>query len=341
MSERRIRVLVVDGSPAARAALRAMLERPGAAGTSSVEIEVAGTSAGGEDALEQAIALRPDVVTMGVEAGEGGGVEVIEQMMLAAPTRIIVVTAAERASAATMHAIAAGALEVLGKPAAWTGSSAHAWGRHLAETVALMAEVPVVTRRGGAQPSLLGRVFRVIGIAASTGGPPVLAEILRPLRGRRFPPILIAQHLGEGFTDGLVRWLAEVTGIPALTAASGRPLEPGALHFAPEGRDLVVEGERLEVPRLAGVHHPWADRLFASIAAAYGRGALGVVLTGMGEDGARGLRAIRDAGGLSIAQEPRTCVVGGMPGAAIEVQGAELVLPPHAIAAGLFGLSRA
>lgn len=331
---RRIRVLVVDEAPAIRAALRALLAGPA--------IDVVGTSAGAQDAVAQAAALRPDVVTMEVTEAGGDAIAGIERMMLVAPTRIIVVTAAERTGTSTMRALAAGALEIVGKPASWADEPARAWARGLAETVALMADVPVVTRRAGAAPPLVGRVFDVIGIAASTGGPPVLAEILRPLRGRSFPPILIAQHLGEGFTAGLVRWLRELTGIPAITASTGRALEAGALHFAPERSDLVVlEGARLAIPPVDGLHHPCADRLFASIAAAYGRRALGVVLTGMGEDGARGLRALRDAGGLAIAQDPKTCVVGGMPGAAIEAEAAELVLSPRAIAAGLFGISRA
>jgi two-component system chemotaxis response regulator CheB len=328
---RRIRVLVVDDSPAACAALAALL-----AGSA---IEIVGTSTGGEDAIARAAALRPDVVTMDLMMPELDGIAAIERLMLVAPTRIIVVTAAERTGAAAMRALAAGALEVVGKPASWAGMAAQAWARGLAETIALMADVPVVTRRAGAARPLAGRAVDAIGIAASTGGPPVLAEILRPLRGRRFPPILIAQHLGQGFTDGLVRWLGEVTGLPAAKAASGGALAWGALHFPPDGRDLVALGDRLEVPPVAGIHQPSADRMLASLAAAYGARALGVVLTGMGDDGARGLRAIRDAGGLAIAQDPRTCLLAGMPGAAIAAGAAELVLEPAAIAAGLFGLS--
>ena len=349
MTGRRIRVLVVDASPVVRAALPGLLVgagRPPAAGTgrppaagTRIDIEIVGTSADGEDAVSQAVALRPDVVTMDMTMPGADGIASLERLMLVAPTRVIVVTAAERTGTAAMRAIAAGALEVVGKPAGWSGPAARVWADGLAETIALMAEVPVVTRRAGVVQPLAGRVVDVIGIAASTGGPPVLAEILHPLRGRRFPPILIAQHLGRGFTSGLVRWLHELTGIPAVTASSGRALEPGALHFAPDCCDLVIEGARLEVPPLAGLHHPWADRMFTSIAASFGRRALGIVLTGMGTDGARGLRAIRDAGGLSIAQDPSTCVLGGMPGAAIEAAAAEMVLPPRAIAASLFGLS--
>jgi two-component system chemotaxis response regulator CheB len=325
-------VLVVDDSPAVCAALKAVLAGPG--------IEVVGTSTDGDDAVAQAVALRPDVVTMDLMMPEVDGVTAIERLMLVAATRVIVVTAAECTGTAAMRAIAAGALEVVGKPACWTGEATRAWGGRLAETIALMADVPVVTRRAGSVQSLVGRAFDAIGIAASTGGPPVLAEILRPLRGRRFPPILIAQHLGEGFAEGLVRWLRELTGIPAATAASGGALEAGALYFAPDRSDLVIEGGRLEVPPVAGLHHPCADRMFESMAAAYGPRALGIVLTGMGEDGARGLRAIRNAGGLSIAQDPRTCVLSGMPSAAIEARSVELVLEPRAIAAGLFGISR-
>jgi two-component system chemotaxis response regulator CheB len=332
VSRPKVRVLVVDDSPAARAALESMLEGPA--------IEVVGTAVDGEDAVAKAVELRPDVVTMDVSMPKVDGIASIERLMLVAPTRVVVVTAAEPTGTAAMRAIAAGALEVVAKPSGWAAAAVDAWARELVETISLMAEVPVVKRRAGTSPPLSGRIVDVIGIAASTGGPPVLAEILHPLRGRTFPPILIAQHLGRGFTDGLVRWLHELTGIPAVTASTGRPLEAGVLYFAPDSCDLVVEGVRLSVMPLDGLHNPCADRLFLSLAAAYGRRALGIVLTGMGGDGARGLRAIRDAGGLSIAQEPSTCVLGGMPGAAIEADAAELVLSPRAIAAGLFALSR-
>ena len=333
MTERRIRVLVVDDSPAVCATLRTQLAGP--------SIEIVGTSSDGADAVVQAAALRPDVVTMDLMMPGVDGVASIERLMLVAPTRVIVVTDSETTGTAAMHAIAAGALEVIGKPPIWTREAVQAWAGGLAETIALMADVPVVTRRARSAQPVLGRVFDAIGIAASTGGPPVLAEILRPLRGRRFPPILIAQHLGEGFTEGLVRWLGELTGIPAVTASRGQVLEASTLYFAPDLRDLVVVGERLEIPPVDGLHHPCADRMFASLAAAYGHRALGIVLTGMGEDGAAGLRAIRDAGGLSIVQDPQTCVLAGMPSAAIEAEAAELVLPPSVIAAGLFGISRA
>jgi two-component system chemotaxis response regulator CheB len=333
LGRRKVRVLLVDDSPAACAALRSLLASP--------MIEIVGVSHDGEDAVAQVVALRPDVVTMDVMMPGVDGIESIERLMLVAPTRVIVVSSSDRTGTTAMRALAAGALEVVDKPALWNGESTRAWGRRLVETIALMADVPVVTRRASGSRPLIGREIAAIGIAASTGGPPVLAEILRPLRGRRFPPILIAQHLGQGFADGLVRWLREVTGIPATTAAGGMALEPSTLHFAPDLRDLVVERHRLEVPPVATIHHPCADRLFASLGAAYGARALGIILTGMGEDGAAGLRALREAGGLAIAQEPRTCVVAGMPGAAITAGGVELVLEPRAIAAGLFGISRA
>lgn len=333
MTQRRIRVLVVDDSPAVCDALQSLL-----AGAPTVE--VVGASTGGEDAVAQAVALRPDVVTMDLMMPGVDGVASIERLMLVAPTRVIVVTAAECTGTAAMRAIAAGALEVVGKPASWTGAQAQAWARSLAETIALMADVPVVTRRGGPVRPLAGRAIDAIGIAASTGGPPVLAEILRPLRGRRFPPMLIVQHLGQGFTAGLVRWLGELTGIPAMIAAAGGALEAGTLYFAPDLRDLVIEGSHLAVPPVATVHQPCADRTFASLAAAFGPRALGIVLTGMGEDGALGLRAIRDAGGIAIVQDPKTCLLPGMPSAAL-AKGVDLVLDPQGIAAGLYGLSRA
>jgi len=327
---RRIRVLVVDDSPAACAALRTLLAGPA--------IDVVGTSTGGEDALALAAALRPDVVTMDLLMPGIDGVALIERLMLAAPTRIVVVSAAERAGGAAHGALEAGALEVVAKPASWVGDGARTWARTLAETIALMADVPVVTRRAGGARPLAGRAIAAIGIASSTGGPPVLAEVLRPLRGRRCPPILIAQHAAGGATGALMQWLADQVGIPALMATAGAEPRLGVMHFAPDGHDLAIEGDRLAIPPATGLHRPSADRLLASLATAYGPRAAGVVLTGMGGDGAAGLRELRGAGGLAIAQEPRTCLLTGMPGAAIAAGAAELVLEPAAIAATLFGL---
>jgi len=204
-----------------------------------------------------------------------------------------------------------------------------------------MAEVPVVRRAGpetGPAPSLLrgsGRVD-IIAIAASTGGPNALVTILAAMPASTPVPILIAQHMAPGFMKGFARWLEQVTSMKVAMSRTGDSCLAGHIYLPPDAHDHAVDRRGiLTVSPSAELHCPSADRMLFSVASAYGDRAAGVVLTGMGDDGARGLLAIREANGVTMAQDEATSVVYGMPQAAFQMGATNVQLPLHAIADAL------
>lgn len=334
-----VRVLVADDSAAVRAALRATLA--GAGG-----IEIVGAAADGLEAVRLAVALRPDVITMDVRMPGLDGLAAIDVIMREAPSRILVVSAAtdDAETDLSFRAMVAGALEVIAKPSA--GADAGAWADRLARTIRLMAEVPVVGRRRGAGGAWAGATpargsIDVVGVVASTGGPPVLAGLLGALPATLPIPMLVAQHLASGFTAGLVRWLQGTCALVVETARAGMVAAPGHVYLPPDDHDLAVDAEGLlMVSPARDLHRPSGDRLLASLAAAWRSRAAGLVLTGMGQDGARGLLAIRRAGGLALAQDEASSVVFGMPRAARDLGAAEALVRVEAMATAVLARAR-
>ena len=189
------------------------------------------------------------------------------------------------------------------------------------------------SRAPAVRPSIeRGRRIELVAIGASTGGPQVLGEILTRLPSTFSAPILIVQHITAGFTEGLAYWLAQASGRPVKLAASGEMARPGSAYVAPEGVQMGVDPDgciRLAVARGEDGFCPSASYLFQSVAESYGRSAMGVLLTGMGRDGAVGLRKLRDAGGVTVAQDKESSVVFGMPAEAIKLGAAQYVLGPE------------
>jgi two-component system chemotaxis response regulator CheB len=209
-----------------------------------------------------------------------------------------------------------------------------------------MAEVKVVTRWRAAAPPVVGsalkpqpgRRVQLVAIGASTGGPRVIAEILAGLAPGLTASVLIVQHMAPGFSDGFAQWLGARTGLPAGLAQPDAPLVPGRLYLAPDELQMGVTRDGRIALRPAparGGFCPSASELFESVAAAYGRSAMGIVLTGMGRDGADGLLQLRRAGGVTIAQDAESCVVFGMPKEAIALGAVDSVLRPDQIAAAI------
>jgi len=335
-----IRVLVADDSVTMRTALVALL-------TDEQDLRVVGQARDGVEAVEKARALRPDVITMDVNMPRLDGLGATAAIMAESPSRVLMVCAIseDRQLDLSFRAMAAGALEIISKPGP-APDELRRFGRRVAEAVRLMAEVPVVRRHRGAEAGLLSRAtgagVGAIGLVASTGGPPALAVLLRGLPADLPVPVLVAQHIASGFTAGLVRWLSEVAAVRVEMAKDGAPALAGHAYLPPDGCDLELDLQgRLRVPRSHGLHCPSANRLLHSLARALGPRAVGVVLTGMGDDGAQGLLAIRQAGGAAFAQDESTSVVFGMPQAARACGAAETLLPLDAIAPLLSGLCSA
>jgi two-component system chemotaxis response regulator CheB len=204
-----------------------------------------------------------------------------------------------------------------------SGEELRKWGKELVNSICLMAEVPVISRRSRREtvpplPSTGARVD-IFGLAASTGGPPALAEILSRLPKELPVPLVVAQHITEGFTPGMVRWLSQVTPLTVTIVRDGERLEPGKVYFPLDGHDLTIDRGAARLTRTQGGPCPSGDLLLASLARVYGARAGGAVLTGMGDDGARGLLEIRRVGGVTYAQDEASSVVFGMPKAALDI----------------------
>jgi two-component system, chemotaxis family, protein-glutamate methylesterase/glutaminase len=314
-----IRVLVADDSATFRAILRTVL-------STAPDLEVVGEASDGEEAVGRTLALRPDVVTMDVRMPRLSGLDAIRRIMRIAPTPVIVVSAeiAGDGQRLSFEALRAGAVEVLPKPRRSGRGSFEGQAEAIRAAVRAFAgaDLSVLQRRSGRAGPTGGHCSgsaRAVGIAASTGGPAALARILSTLPGEYGIPILVVQHIAPGFEEGLVRWLQGETRLGVRLAEDGAPIEPGAVLLARGGRHLACEAGRVRLrhgPAVRGFR-PSANVLFQTLAAEYGASAAGLVLTGMGDDGAAGLLAVRDAGGFTAAQGPASSVVHGMPGAAL------------------------
>lgn len=340
-----LRVLVVDDSALMRRLLRQMLE-------SDPTIRVVGEAGDGKTAIALTAELRPDVITLDVRMPVLDGVETTRQIMAYHPTPILVLSAAVSGQDANIsfEALAAGALEVMEKPSLTDPDSLDHLRRILIRRVKLIARIKVVTHlRGRRQPPPVERVslgdtphyvrtpriapgqFPVLVIGASTGGPKVVRQLLAGLPRTFGAAVIVVQHIAQGFGAGMAEWLASASALPLELASEGMLLRPGHAILAPDRADLLIKPDgtvHLSMSPLL-LQRPSIDITMTAVAELYGASAAGVLLTGMGRDGAVGMRAIRRAGGLTIAQDEASCTIFGMPRAAIELGAAELVLSPE------------
>jgi two-component system, chemotaxis family, protein-glutamate methylesterase/glutaminase len=328
-----LRVIIADDSPTARQLLEEILR-------SDPEIHVVGVAQNGHEIVELAKKLRPDLAVIDVCMPGMDGFEATQEIMTRVPTPIVLVSASTMMGEVDtgMKALQAGALTLLLKPSGPQSPGFDKAGRDLIATIKAMADVKVVRQHrrrapegAAAQPSQRpAAAARMVAIAASTGGPPALQRILSGLPLDFPAPILVVQHMALGFMDGFAAWLDLVVPLKVKIAVAGEPLVAGTVYIAPENRHLGVSGRHTIVLRAEppiGGFRPSATYLFESVAETFGDSTIAVILTGMGEDGVAGLRHVRRTGGFIIAQDEATCVVYGMPGAAVDANVVDLVRP--------------
>jgi two-component system chemotaxis response regulator CheB len=346
-----IRVLVVEDSPTE---LEFLIQILG----SDPAIEVVGTAETGEEALEAVAHTRPDVITMDVHMPRMNGLDATRRIMETHPTPIVIVSGATDATdtAKAFRAIESGALAVLQKPLGLDHPNHQQSTSELVRTVKLMSEVKVVRRWPRFRPVEVSQETlscteprlrisetqpRLVAIGASTGGPLALQTILTGLPRNFSVPVLIVQHIAAGFTQGLVEWLAQSSSLPVHVPTHGQHVLPGHVYVAPDGLQMAVVAEgrvQLTTDEVENGLRPSVSYLFRSVATTYGQNAIGVLLTGMGKDGAWELKLMKEQGAVTIAQDRETSVVHGMPGEAMRLGGATYVLPPEKIRLALVTL---
>jgi two-component system chemotaxis response regulator CheB len=334
-----IQVLLADDSPTILRMFTGLL-------ASAPDIRVIGTASDGKEAVELVHTLHPDVVTLDVRMPRMDGIDATARIMNEAPSRILVISGAMDAEL-SFKALQAGALEVMPKPTPGKDGGLTGFGHQLISTIRTMAEIPLVPRKRvsghpAPPPMLRGGRVNGFGLVAATGGPPALAMLLSLLPQSLPYPVFIAQHVSVGFTSGLRQWLSAASPLQLEVARTGTRPQPGHVYLPPDGHlmQVLMTGELLVEP-VHGRHVAPGDTLLSSLARAHGNRAGGAVLTGMGADGAMGLLAIRRAGGLTLVQNPESCVVSNMPEAALRMGGSETLLTIDAMASALRALSGA
>ncbi|MDB4910660.1 MAG: Chemotaxis response regulator protein-glutamate methylesterase [Gemmatimonadetes bacterium] len=343
-------MLVVDDSAFMRKLVTELIE-------GSEEFRVVGTARHGLDALQKVQTLHPDIVTLDIEMPELDGLGALERIMRESPRPVVMLTAASGAGdEMALRALERGAVEFVRKPSGPISLDLVTIRDELLTALRAAAQVNLSgvhgsvlqSSREAATSSAGANAARfVIAIAASTGGPRALAELVPALPAQLDASVLIVQHMPAGFTKTLAERLNALSALTVTEAMHGETIESGHVYIAPGGQHMRVQGVgRARVimlddsPPVWGVR-PSADPLFRSVAECAGATAIGVVLTGMGRDGAAGLRAIRDAGGTGIAQDRESSIIYGMPQAASAAGGATMMLPLAEIAAALATLVRA
>ena len=331
----RVRVLVVDDSPTMRALIRVVLEN-------DPQIEVVGEAGDPLEARQAIKALDPDVLTLDVEMPNMNGIEFLEKLMRLRPTPVIMVsTLTHEGADAALAALELGAVDCVGKP---TAGAADGFSE-LAEKVKAAAGAKIQSRveRPWAGPLAgFSGGGRLVAIGSSTGGVEALIAVLSRFPAN-CPPTVITQHMPPRFTASFAQRLDRLCAPEVLEAFDGAPIKPGRIYLAPGGeRHLEVgSGLRCVLKPADPVngHRPSVDVLFHSVAAVSGRRSVGVILTGMGSDGARGLLALRQAGARTLGQDEASCVVYGMPRAAFALGAVERQAPIEKIAAAILEFS--
>lgn len=321
-----LKILVVDDSRSARGLICSILSQ-------DPDIRIIGEAANGLEAVEKVRELKPDLVTMDLYMPGMGGIEAIAHIMARHAVPILVVTSGSDADIA-YTAISKGALEVVPKPIFDQKRN-----REFINKIKLLANVKVISHiRSGTDvyqsrhPRAVSqqKSHTVVAIASSTGGPKALSVILASF-SEDFPaPIVVAQHINQEFVSGMAQWLNSISRLTVKTGESGETIVPGTVYLSPSGRHMAISSDsRIVFNPMKGndIYVPSCNVLLSSVADVYGDQSIGVILTGMGNDGVQGIGDIKKAGGYTIAQDEGTSVVYGMPRVAVEAGYINAVLP--------------
>jgi|TARA_B100001964_G_scaffold243874_2_gene323279 two-component system chemotaxis response regulator CheB len=331
-----VQVLVVDDSAVARGIISNFLNN-------DPDIDVIGTAKDGKEAIDSAAQLKPDLITMDINMPVMDGLAATEHIMAHQPTPILVVSSLVKSEVdLAFRAMSLGALDAMEKPSFDQFSAKDAG--ELVRKVKLLSQVPVVTHLEGKRrnrstgssvaqdhaSSVVTGKFQIVAIGSSTGGPKALNKVLNILPADFPCGIVVVQHISEGFTSGLVEWLDRSSHIKVKEAKENDQIQPGVVLIAPHDfHMMVVSGRRIRLNKALPIkgHRPSATILFSSVARVYNANSIGVILTGMGEDGATGLVEMRKNGSKTIVQDEASSVIFGMPKVAIEMGAAEEILP--------------
>lgn len=347
-----IKVLIVEDSKVVSEYLEYTLN-------SDPKIQVIGNVSNGRKAIDFIKHNKPDLITMDIDMPIMDGLEATRIIMSTTPIPIIVVTASRntREIKTTMEALAAGALSVIDKPVGFGHPNEKEKKDKLITMVKVLSEVKVVTRKTikAKQTQVKPLVYnylpslksfcnkKIVAIGISSGGPQVLKKIFSKITDQFPYPILVVQHITEGFLEGLVSWLNRLSMIPIHIATDVETILPGHIYFAPDHYHFQIVDFRIKLfdcSKISGHLCPSVSCLFNNLAMNYGKNTIAMILTGMGSDGAKELKMLREAGAITIAQDKESSLVHGMPGEAIKMGAAEYIQNPDQIADLLYMIEK-
>lgn len=343
--EKKIRLLIVEDSPVWQDFLLFMLSE-------SSDIVVVGVANDGEEAIKLAQAKKPDVISMDIEMPVMNGIDATREIMSTNPIPIVIISSSYHVDDVekSFDAIDAGALAILAKPVSINHPDYQTEKKHYINTVRAMSEVKLVTRsrkfskKSNALPdqnyasnnglNATDRDYKIVAIGVSTGGPQVLQQMLELLPADFSIPIVVVQHIPSGFLEGMVSWLSQFTKLKICIAKNGEKLAGNRIYFCPAEYHIVVNSN-MHVELIEDIPNykirPSVSSLFASVAKNLRQQAIGILLTGMGKDGANELLKMKEAGAVTIIQDEASAVVFGMPGEALKINACNYVLPPKEI----------
>lgn len=348
-----IKVLIVEDSKVVSEYLRYILDQDKA-------IKVIGSVYNGKQAIEFVKHQKPDVITMDVDMPEMDGLEATRIIMSTSPVPILVVTSSRNAQEVdiSIQALAAGALAVLEKPVGLTHPKADELSKRLVNMVKVMSEVSVVTRKRVQQPAKPDKPESaiktnnrnieietplVVAIGVSSGGPQTLQVVFSRITEQFPAPILVVQHIAPGFIQGLVSWLHRIIRIPISVACENEMAVPGRIYLAPDHHHMGLSPTgriTLSPGNSSSGFCPSIAALFSSVKNNFGNKALGIILTGMGSDGAEELNQLRETGAITIAQNKESALIFGIPSVAIQLGAASLVLSDEEISLALMNIEK-